>query len=119
MMFYAAMRQSDVVTPTRAAFDPQRDLTRADVLIGLDLIKIRIKAAKNMQRYDQSREVTVYMAEYLELCLVQTVKKVLQLTPTVSPVQPMFVFPGTLDPMPATSVRVQWRSAIISIGEKA
>ena len=67
------MRQSEVVPPTRAAFDHLRHLTRADVVMEGRSLTINIKVAKNLQRYDQSRQVTVYMAENQDLCLIRTI----------------------------------------------
>ena len=113
MMFYAALCQSEVVPQTKPAFDPLRHLTLADVAINSD----NIKAAKNMQRFSQSRKDTVYAAEHQQLCVIHAVRRVIVITPTIVSNQSMFVFSGSNAPMTATSMRSQWQAALRTIGK--
>ena len=118
MMFYGAFRQSEVVPQTITSFDPQRHLTRADVLMGKDSMTVVIKAAKNLQRIVQRRSATIYSAEDPHMCLLSAIRAVLQESPTVDPRQPMFVFRNSRRPIPASYVRTQWNAAIVSLGLK-
>ena len=116
MIYYGAFRQGEVVPQTIAEFDPLRHLTRGDVTLHQDRLEIVIKAAKNLQRYDQRRKTTVYKADDPSLCLVAAIKTILTQSPTVRQDQPMFVFHGTTRPIPASYVRAQWKAALTRIG---
>ena len=112
MIFYGAFRQGEVVPQTMAAFDPLRHLTRADVKVFPNRLDIIVKAAKNLQRYDQRHMATVFKADDPNMCLVGAVNKVVRDSPTVSPNQPMFVFSGSTRPISASYVRTQWTAAL-------
>ena len=57
--FYACLRISNVVPPTKMAFDPQRQLIRSDVTFHQAGVDIYIKWAKNLQQSDQTHVVRV------------------------------------------------------------
>ena len=116
MIYYGALRQSEVVPQTVTEFNSLRHLTRADVILHPGKIDIVIKAAKNLQCYDQRRVATVFRAENREMCLVHAIHQVLAQSPTVRPSQPMFVFSRSTRPIPASYVRAQWKAALTKIG---
>ena len=118
LMFYAALRQSEVVAQTKGAFNPQRHLTRGDVAVSTDSVVITIKAAKNMQRYNRSKTVTVYKAQHAHLCLIKAIGDVVEYTPTKRSDQPMFVFHKTYQPISANYVCAQWPTGVISVGQE-
>ena len=105
MMYYGAFRQGEVVPQTVAEFETLRHLTRADVRMTPGQMDIVIKTAKNLQCYDQRWYATVFPAQDPNMCLLAAVNKVLVHSPTVSKSQPMFVFHGSLRPIPASYVR--------------
>ena len=69
------------------AFDPQRHLTRADVVMHRDRMVVVIKAAKNLQCFDQRRSATLYPAPDTNMCLMKAVRAVLRVSPTEAPHQ--------------------------------
>ena len=115
MMFYGAFRQSEVVPQTVNSFDPQRHLTRQDVTMSGAKMIVVIKAAKNLQRFDQRRTATIYKAHDSSMCLLTAVRAVLRESPTADPLQPMFVFKGSQRPITASYVRAQWNAATKSL----
>lgn len=48
LMFYAALRQSEVLAPSAPSFDPRKHLTRGDIIVDEDSVVVTIKHAKNM-----------------------------------------------------------------------
>ena len=111
-MYYGALRQSEVVPPSVKAFDPLRHLTRADVNVSHAAVKLTIKAAKNMQKFDQRSAVEMLRTQHPETCPVRATMAVLDLTPTTAPTQPMFVFKNGGRPIPASYIRSQWKLAL-------
>ena len=116
MIFYGAFRQGEVVPQTVAMFDPLRHLTRGDVALHHDRLEVNVKAGKNLQRFDQRRQTTIYKAQDPAMCLVLAVKALLCDSPMVAPQQPMFVFKGSIRPISAAYVRAQWKVALTAIG---
>ena len=116
MMFYGAMMQSGVASQTIASYSSLRNLTRADVRMGPDSLTITIKAAKNLQRHDQQRVLTVVQADDPGMCLLHAVQLVLGITPTQHPNQPMFVFIKTAKPIPVSLIRRHWQAALKAVG---
>ena len=111
-MYYGALCQSEVVPPSVKAFDPLRHLTRGDVKVSHSAVKLTIKAAKNMQRFDQRAAVEMLRTKHLETCPVRVTLAVLEATPTTHPKQPMFVFSNGGGPIPASYIRAQWNRAL-------
>ena len=114
-MFYGALRLAEILPPTIKAFDPTRHLTRADVWTSDHKLHIRIKHAKNLQLYNQSRVIVLAQSPELALCPVRAVQKVLTTSPTVEPIQPMFVFPQSTRPLPASYARKNWGTVVKSL----
>ena len=77
LIYYGAMRQSEVVPQSQRAFNPTRHLTRRDVAVARTLA-IRVKWAKNMQRYNQQRTLTMLPTGDPNTCPVQAVAAVLR-----------------------------------------
>ena len=114
-MFYGAMRQSEVVPQSQRAFDPTRHLTRRDVSVASTL-RIKVKWAKNMQRYDQQRTLTMLPTGNHNTCPVMAVRAVLRATPEVPQDAPLLVIPGTTRPMTAAYLRAAWASMLKKLG---
>ena len=116
MLYYAALRQSEVVPPSVGQFDPLRHLTRNDVSITEAGVTVLVKAAKNLQKYNQRRLLRIPASDAPELCMKRAIQAVTQLDPTKDIKQPMFVFRDTVKPIPASYIRNQWKAALKNIG---
>ena len=116
IMFYGGLRLSELLPSTLAAFDPLRSLTRADVWVADGKLKVRVKHAKNMQLYNQSRMVILSPSPSATLCLLAAVRLVLRHMPTKTPSQPMFVFPQSVRPVPASYARRRWTTVLKHLG---
>ena len=115
LMFYGALRQSEVAPPTVSKFDPQAHLTRADLIVG-DTVTVTIKAGKNLQRFNQQKTVTLSATEDPLTCPVMAVRAVLQLTPNLPASAPLLVFTNKLTPMPTSYLRAEWVRTMHRIG---
>ena len=87
-------------------------LTRGDVRLTQDYGMVRVKAGKNLQQYDQLREVTVYPTQDPRYCVIKAMQAVIRDTPTLSNNNPMFMFPDTRQPVPMTFMNKHWAKAL-------
>ena len=87
LMFYGALRQSEVALPRIRAFDPLLHLTRADIQVG-EQLTVTIKAGKNLQKHDQRKISTLSPTGDPLTCPLDTVKEVLRVTPELTPERP-------------------------------
>ena len=86
------------------------------MIIKAESLTITIKAAKNLQRHDQQRIVTVFKADNPAMCLIRAVHKVLLVKPTMPAAQPMFVFVRTVKPITVSLIRRHWQAALKAKG---
>ena len=89
VMFYGALRQSEVAPPTKGAFDPTRHPTRADIARVKSGIRMTVKWAKNMQRVGQSRTVILPHVPDQLTCPVTAIQANTMACPTVSGRDPL------------------------------
>ena len=115
LMFYGALRQSEVAPPGINRFDPLLHLTRADLRVGQD-ITVTIKAGKNLQWYNQRKTVTLYPTEDEITCPVRAVSRILSETPGLQPSAPLLVFADKHPPMPTSYLRSAWVRTMRIIG---
>lgn len=108
LMFYAALRQSEVLAPSVAGFDPKKHLTRGDVSIERDAIVVKIKHAKNMQTVYQTKTVRLQSSANPLLCIRTVISAMCQATPTVSINDPCIMCPITRRPVTVDHVRRHW-----------
>lgn len=109
LMFYAALRQSEVLAPTMASFDHRKHLTRGDISFKNDQVFVLIKHAKNMQTVYETKTVTLNSAPNQRLCIVTSLKEMFQATPSRSQLDPCIMFPGSRRPVPVDYVRRNWK----------
>ena len=115
VLYYSGLRQSEVVPPTASVFSPTWHLTRADMVVTTHGVRLQIKAAKNMQRYDQQRSVYLPRVSTEQLCPVRAVAAAITMTPTASPAQPLLTFPGGR-PMMAAYASKTWKDLTTQAG---
>jgi integrase len=111
LMYYAALRQSEVAPRSVRAFDPSRNLTRGDIQVHTDRVVITIRMAKNLQRVGQSKQVCLYRADVQALCPVQSVKAMIARVPTTSRDEPLLMFDNRR-PVPVTFISNTWSAGL-------
>lgn len=110
LMFYAALRQSEVLAPSAPAFDPKKHLTRGDVIIEEDSAVVTTKHAKNMQSVYHTMTVRLQASTNPLLCVVAALQAMVQITPTLSKTDPCTMCPNTRHPISVEYVRRNWNT---------
>lgn len=116
IMFYAALRQSEVLAPTMSSFDRRKHLTRADVQFSDQAVIIHIKHAKNMQSVYQTKTVRLAAAQNPLLCVVAAIQRMYDVTPTIHPHEPCLMFPTSRRPVSIDYVRRNWKAHLEAHG---
>lgn len=108
VMFFAALRQSEVLPYSAATFDPSKHLSRQDVVIRDNVAHVRIKHAKNQQSVYQTKTVPLHSSPNQEVCVVRAIRNMLAYTPTTSPREAFILFRDTRRPVTVEFVRRNW-----------
>lgn len=109
LMFYAALRQSEVLAPSMTSFDHRKHLTRGDIVFKDQQLLIHIKHAKNMQTVYETKTVSLNPAPNHRLCIVSALRDMIRATPTQAQSEPCIMFPGSRRPVPVDYVRRNWK----------
>ena len=117
LMYYGALRQSEVGPRTSGAWDPMSHPTRNDISTSRSRLVLKVKHAKNLQKANQSRTVTMAATDTHLLCPVTTYNRVFSQTPTRSPRDPLLMFRATRSVMPISHIMNRWRKALREVGE--
>lgn len=116
LMYYAALRQSEVLPNSANSFNPRQHLTRADILLFPDHLIVTVKSAKNMQSVYENKSVELQVSPDTQLCVVHAVRQMLRYTPTVFPHDPAIMFPTSRCPVTVDYVRKTWQRHINGLG---
>ena len=68
LSYYGFFRISNLVPPIQHSFDVHRQLTREDVSLLTDCVRVHLKWAKNLQKADQSHDVYLPRMDSAWLC---------------------------------------------------
>ena len=117
LIAYGGYMQGEVMPHTPDSFNHECHLTRGDVLLFDDAVKVTIKFGKNYSKFNQGRVSVFYKNENPEYCVVNAVSKLYSLQPTVSPQDPMFKDPVTNLSLPLYTLRKEWEQAIRALGQ--
>ena len=109
------LRQSEVAPPTVKTFDPDRHLTKGDVSLG-QVLQVRIKWGKNLQRFDQTKRVTLHPTQDPVTCPLMAIAQVLTATQGLPSSAPLLVFTTTMTSMPASHLCTQWARILRGMG---
>lgn len=115
-LYYGALRQSKLLPKTTAYWDPLIQPTRGDCILNFDKCTFYIKKAKNMQLAGQGRTVELFRAENSYACPVRAMFNLFLDTPTISPQDPLIMFPDTRAPVPCSFVIGQLHKYLIDLG---
>ena len=114
-MFHGAMRRSEVCPPSTNTFNPRFHLTRADVTIHAGGVTIRIRHAKNAQKYNQTQTRHLTRSPDPLLCPWRALKAAVDIAPTKYTDDPMLMFPDG-NPVSAAYVAEQWAIVLTQVG---
>lgn len=103
VLYYGALRQSELLPRTVRLWSSKIQPTRADLQFRQNQCSIFIKHAKNLQKYNQSRQVLMQPATDPALCPVRALQVVMEDSPCRGPLDPVFVFSDS-QPVPASFV---------------
>lgn len=116
LMFYAALRQSEVLAPSVATFDHRKHLTRGDILLSPTSVTVKIKHAKNMQSVYQSKTLNLQQSSNPLLCIVTALQDLITITPTLHQHDPCIMSPATRRPVTVDFVRRRWTQHLQRMG---
>lgn len=108
LMFFAALRQSEVLPHSVAAYDASKHLSRNDIYIQGNIAYVLIKHAKNQQSVYQNKSVALHSSPNQRVCVVQAIRDMLQYTPTHSPLEAFILFNNTRRPVTVEYIRKNW-----------
>lgn len=116
VLYYGALRQSELVPRTVKAWNPRIQPTRGDCEISPQCFKLVIKTAKNMQLAGQSRTILMHKSHNHNICPVVTMSRIFSETPTHTLRDPLFMFPDTREPVPSSKVLSVLHQAMHELG---
>lgn len=113
-LYYGAFRQSEVVPVNQGSFNHEKSMTRGDIKIVDNVLHIWLRWAKNMQKHDQVRLMTIQPSPDMRYCPVTAYRRLLTISPTIRSDQPVFVFQDQ-KPIPVTAVRSEFNRALTAL----
>ena len=108
VIFFGALRQTEVVPPSVNKFSAARFLTRGDFEFTGENVVITLRWAKNIRSVYKDNKVILTKAQDKRFCPVTAVVKAFKAAPSKNPSDAAFMFPATKTPIPASHVRGQW-----------
>lgn len=111
LMFHTFYRQSNLSARTSAMFDPTRQLTRGDVVVGRNKLTILHKWSKSHQSHNHRAITQVPAVPGSLLCPKDAYLRMLQHRPTRHSNQPLLTFRDG-NHMPSTYLRRVWTAVL-------
>lgn len=116
ILYYGALRQSELMPRCQSHWDPRVQPTRSDYTLSHQCLSILIKTGKNMQRNGQNRNLVLHRGNTTLSCPVATMEEVLAITPTIHPQQPLLMCPATRRALPSSIVLRRIHQALKDMG---
>lgn len=116
LIYYGALRQSELLPRTVKTWSPQVQPTREDIKITHDAVVLYIKTGKNLNKVGQFREVVMRSAEEEVFCPVRVTRQAMELGLNCRRSDPILVFPGSNNPVTAPYVTRSLHNALRNIG---
>lgn len=115
VIFYAALRQSEVAAPSIVGFDPTRHLTRKDVVFRDDSVVVTVKHAKNMQTIYEQKSIKLQPSVNPRTCVVKAIHRMIMDVKTIAPGDP-FLMHQDRRPITVSHLQKQWRQHMGRMG---
>lgn len=104
VLYYGALRQSEIMPRSVNSWDPRVQTTRVDCMIETERCVLFIKHAKNLQKFNQNKTVIMAVASHAKLCPVSSLRLVLSEVPTQALSDPLFMFRDSRKAVPSSIV---------------
>lgn len=114
LMFHTFYRQSNFAAATSAEFDPSRQLTRQDITIHKDSLRVNRKWSKSHQRAGHTATTIIPQVPNSVLCPKVALLAMLRVVPTCSPLQPLLCFDDGSH-IPLSYLRRVWNAVLSSL----
>ena len=115
VLYFSALRQSEVIIHTASQFDPQRHLLARDITLRDGALHLYIKHSKNMSAHDRRRTVILHPTGDPLTCPVILYKDMRAVSPHPHSKAPAFTYPNGA-PVLVTHVVTRLRTAIAAQG---
>ena len=106
--FYLFLRKSNLVPLTPTTFDPARQLSRGDVIIGENAVLVKIRWSKTIQFGQRVLKLPLLSVLGSVLCPVSAIKAMLESVPTVKGGEPLFQIVDRGVRVPVTYLKYQF-----------
>lgn len=116
LLYYGALRQSEITSRTIASWDSAIHPTRGDFKLYPDRCTLFVKYGKNLQKIGQYRNIELIAAIDPTFCPVRAMRTVLLETPTISNIDPLLMFPNNRKPVPTTFLARVLKDHLIKMG---
>lgn len=114
LMYFLFYRQSNISPRNKTGFDPERHLTRNDVIMRPDGLVIAYKWSKSRQGTCASSVAAPALPGAIT-CPLRAYQRMLQSNPTVSPDQALISFTDS-SPLPLSYLKKAWDRALLALG---
>lgn len=108
IMYYAALRQSEVLSYSVGSYDPYKNLSRRDVIVSDHALTVHISHAKNQQSIYETKSLVLQPSSNPSLCVVSAVRDMYHIIPTVHLDDPCIMFATSRRPVTIEFVRRYW-----------
>lgn len=112
VLYYGALRQSELFPRTVSQWDPTKHPMRKDLVFSEQACTIYVKFGKNMQKAGQHRLIELSAVQDHRLCPVQALRRMVTDIPSQSDNSPLFMFPISYKPVPASYVSKEYHAAL-------
>lgn len=116
ILYYGALRQSELLPRTIKTWSPYIQPTRKDLKISHNSVVLYIKTGKNLNKVGQFREVVLLRADDEVFCPVRVISEAMELGLNCTSRDPILVFPGTNKPITAPLVTKHLHQSLTQIG---
>lgn len=115
VLYYGALRQSELLPTSVSQWNPSKHPMRKDLVFSDHSCVLYVKHGKNMQKAGQHRVIELSATQDRSLCPVLALRTMSDI-PTQNNTSPLFVFPDTYNPVPASYINRQYQSALTHLG---
>lgn len=109
------LRQSNFAPASQKTFDVSRHLTRGDIIVNEQSLRVSVKWEKNAQSSLSTSYVFLPRTNDCDLCPVAAYLSMISHVPTRSPVDPLAMF-CDYNPVPLYFIQKVWKRAVSRIG---
>ena len=111
LLYYTAFRQSELAPKKMDSFDQERNLCKSDISFRKGCLYINLRCAKNLQRFNDHREICIPAVTDKRLCPVYNLRKIFSMVRHKKGSDPVFVFHDKT-PVSSNYLRTRWKQCL-------